>query len=138
MVARDPDYEWEEHAAHFSTFIGCQIDDRVEVLGPDLVLLQAQDVPLRDEDLARLRGWFREGSATHGWPGRHQYRFASDTARILIWDDPEYQADWFLASRSENALVEIASTVWSCGELAQSLWSHDERGEAVLARLRAR
>lgn len=143
LVARDPEFEWRQHTPTFSSFIACQIEDHQKVLGthptsaePPL-LLQAQDIPLRDQDLVHVRARFREGTITRGWPAETQYRFSSDDGHILIWDDGETQADWFIAAPSEDALFETASRVWSCGELAESLYTNDGRAEAVLAKLRA-
>jgi hypothetical protein len=137
IVARDPDYEWQRHADRFSTFTACQVLDYGKVLSEDLIQLAAQDAALQGQDLAFLRSRFDEGPRTHAWPGDEQYRFANVDGRILVWDVRESQADWWIASKTKDGLEKLARTVWMCGGLSRSLYSNDERGEAVLEKLRA-
>jgi hypothetical protein len=140
VVARDPDLQWRPCAASFSTFIGCQVWDHSELWvgtepGGRRILLQAQDAPLRPDDLHFLRECFQEKPTTHGWPGENQYRFEGDEARLLLWDG-EDQADWFITATTEAGLVKVASDLWNCGSLRTVLWSNDERGERLLKKLR--
>jgi len=140
VVARDPDLEWRPCAASFSTFIGCQVWDHVEIWaeaepGGRGLLLQAQDVPLRTDDLRFVRDHFEEKPATHGWPGENQYRFQRGDARLLIWDG-EDQADWYITDKTEVGLASVTRELWDCGGLRTSLWSNEDRGERVLRKLR--
>jgi hypothetical protein len=140
FVARDPDLEWRLCAETFSTFVGCQVWDHTEVFDPAeppaRILVQAQDVPLRGDDLAFLRRGFTAKATTHGWPGDNQYRFERGDVRILIWDG-EHQADWWIAASEPAGLAAIATELWDCGGLRDSLWSNDARGTEVLKTLRA-
>ncbi len=135
VVAVDPNLAWVQCAERFSTFVACQVWDSTEVFG-ERIQLQAQAVELNDTDLALLRERFGEVPTTHGWPGRNQYRFQRGDHRVLIWDSAG-QADWHIAASSEDALAELAAELWQCGDLHESLWSHDARGDAVLRRLRS-
>lgn len=142
LVARDPELEWRPYAPCFSTFIECQMWDQSVIgaaaaPGGSRILLQAQDAVLRPGDLRSLRQIFEEKPTTHGWPGENQYRFECDTGGLLIWDS-EDQADWFIAARSESALMKVATDVWNCGGLRESLWSNDERGEKLLKEIRSK
>ena len=140
LVARVPDFAWRPCAESFSTFIGCQVWDHTEVFSrsdpPARILLQAQDGPLRSEELAFLRQGFKEQPTTHGWPGENAYRFEREDARILVWDAAD-QADWFIASASESDLEGVVAELWQCGGLRGPLYSNDPRGEAVLEALRS-
>jgi hypothetical protein len=137
MIARDPDLEWHPCASSFSTFVACQVWDHAEVLADasDRVVLAAQAAPLRKVDLEFLRVRFHERPTTHGWPGKHQYRFDRDDARVLVRDGGD-QADWWLATSSQGSAKALAREVWCCADLATSLWSNDPRGAGVLQRLR--
>ena len=141
FVARDPDLEWRICAETFSTFVGCQVWDHTEIFDPAdppaRVLVQAQDVALRGDDLAFLQRSFGARATTHGWPGDNQYRFERGDARILIWDG-EDQADWWITAFSSGSLAAIVAELWSCGGLRTSLWSNDERGAEVLRTTKAR
>jgi hypothetical protein len=107
FVARDPDLEWRTCAETFSGFVGCQVWDHTEIFDPAeppaRILLQAQDTPLRSEDLAFLRRGFGARATTHGWPGDHQHRFERADVRILIWDG-EDQADWWVTATTAGDL----------------------------------
>jgi hypothetical protein len=137
LVSRDPDLAWRPCASSFSTFVACRVWDHAEVLtdASNRVVLAAQAAPLRSVDLEFLRARFREGPTTHGWPGRHQYRFERDDARVLVRDGVG-QADWWLAASSQRGAQALARELWSCADLATSLWSNDTRGARVLQRLR--
>jgi hypothetical protein len=137
LVARDPDLEWRPCAERFSTFMACQAWDHAEIWDEagERILLQAQDEPLSDDDLAFLRSRFDEAPTTHGWPGDNQYRFERGDHRVLVWDGEE-QADWWITATSEDDLAELATELWECGNLHASLWSNDNRGETVLEQLR--
>jgi hypothetical protein len=138
VVARDPDLEWRACADRFSTFITCQVWDHIEIWDEQgaRILLQAQAVPLKENDLAFLRKRFDSAPTTHGWPGDNQYRFQRGDYRVLVWDSPE-QADWWITASSDEGLADLASELWECADLRRSLWSNDARGETVLERLRA-
>jgi hypothetical protein len=141
LVARDPELEWRACADRFSTFIGCQVWDHLEVLGDatgdsaGILLLQAQDEELRDADLALLRQRFDQRPTTHGWPGDHQYRFELDEGHVLLWDG-EGQADWFVAARSEAGLARVVRKVWGCGRLRETFYTNDDGALNVLKSLR--
>jgi hypothetical protein len=140
FVARDPDLGWRVCAESFSTFVGCQVWDHTEIFDsadpPARILLQAQDVPLRSDDLAFLRRSFEARATTHGWPGDDQYRFERGDARILIWDS-EGQADWWITATTPGGLAALVAELWNCGGLRRSMWSNDTRGTEVLDTLRA-
>jgi len=138
VVARDPDLEWRPCAERFSTFVSCQVWDHTEIWDQAgaRILLQAQAVPLKDADLAFLREHLGEAPTTHGWPGDNQYRFERGDHRVLVWDG-EDQADWWITATNEASLSEVAAKLWQCSDLRTSLWSNDDRGDAVLERLRS-
>lgn len=136
VVAVDPKYQWSQCSDHFSTFIASQLWDYHEVFGEtDKILVQAQDVQLRADDLKFLREHFTERTTTHGWPGDHQYRFERETIRIVIWDAAG-QADWWIAAPDEERLTQALDELLNCGGLKKSLWGNDARGERVLARFK--
>jgi hypothetical protein len=136
FVARDPDLEWRPCAEAFSTFVGCQVWDHTEIFDranpPRRILVQAQDVPLRSNDLAFLRQGFSARATTHGWPGDNQYRFERGEARILIWDG-EDQADWWITAATAAGLAAVVAELRHCGTLGTTLWSDAETGTEVLA-----
>ncbi|WP_394831397.1 SMI1/KNR4 family protein [Pendulispora rubella] len=140
LVACDPDYEWQPCAETFSSFIECQIWDHAEILADTTpharMVIQAQDLPLRSDDLAFLRRNFTERTTTRGWPGDIQYRFEHGETRLLLWDG-EDQADWWICARTSENLTEIVEKLWYCGDLRATLWSNDPRAEEVLQNVRA-
>jgi hypothetical protein len=140
FVARDPDLEWRVCAETFSTFVECQVWDHTEIFDPNdppaRILLQAQDLPLRGNDLRFLQRAFGARATTHGWPGDNQYRFERGDARILIWDS-EGQADWWITATTPEGLASLIGELGNCGGLRTSLWSNDERGTEALETLRA-
>jgi hypothetical protein len=139
VVARDPDLQWRPCAERFSTFIGCQIWDWSEVFSAwqpgGRVMLQAQDTPLRQGDLAFLRERFDNRPTTRGWPGDTQYRFERGEARVLVWES-EGQADWWITAMDEDGLAALVDELWDCGDLHASLYCNDQRSQRVLEKLR--
>jgi hypothetical protein len=138
MVARNPELVWRACAKSFSTFIECQVWDHTAIFASEetaRMLAQAQDVPLRGEDLALLRDRFVERTMTYGWPADRQYRFESRRAALLLWSDPD-RTDWWISSGKDDHLADVTRELWQCGNLRSSLWSHQERGEKVLDRVR--
>jgi hypothetical protein len=140
FVARDPDLGWRHCAEAFSTFVGCQVWDHTEIFDsaepPRRILVQAQDVPLRSDDLAFLQRSFSARATTHGWPGNNQYRFERGETCILIWDGDD-QADWWITAATAGGLASVVDELRNCGGLQTSLWSNDERGTAVLETARS-
>lgn len=109
LVAVDPKFEWRPHAETFSSFIACQVWDHAEA--SERVLLGAQASPLASVDLELLRRRFHEKPTTHGWPGKHTFRFERDDARLRIWDCGG-QADWWISARSEASVAFLARELW--------------------------
>ncbi len=123
--------QWQPYAPRFSTYTYTQVWDHMCNWN-----LAAQERALAQTDLAHLRTLFVEGPRTTGWPPGRQYRFAHGDQRMLIWDDKDAQADWWLWAPDEAALLALARQIWHCGNLATGLYSLDEPGQAVLRRLR--
>lgn len=129
--------QWSHCAAHFSTFVYTRIWDWGGATWPDRGCdLQAQDGPLQRADLDLLQQVFLEEPRTYGWPGKTNYRFSYGGARILVWDDEERQADWFLSADSPATLRQLAGRLWNCGTLASRLYALRPCGEKVLADMR--
>jgi hypothetical protein len=120
--------------------MGCQVWDHTEIFDPaeppGRILVQAQDVPLRSDDLAFLRRSFGAWATAHGWPGDNQYRFERGDARILVWDG-EDQPDWWITAATDGGLAAVVTELRRCGTLRTSLWSNDERGTKVLETVNA-
>lgn len=122
--------QWHLAAPSFSQFLSSCVWDYTRVfLQPGL--LQAQNRPLSDPALTFLRRHFSERAATFAWPGHTQYRFCDSKGAILIWAS-EDQSDWFIASSDTKGLEAILNAIWTVDELADSLYSTSEFGEAVL------
>ena len=126
--------QWTSCGVTFSQHLHASMWDYALVLKKDL-LIQAQNREVTGEALAFLRANFTPQAMTHGWPGHTQYRFSRGDQRILIWAS-EGQADWWLSAENETSLTELVRAVWACDEVGESMWSHSERGEALLAGIR--
>jgi hypothetical protein len=83
-----------------------------------------------------LQKYFKEGPRTYSWPGKTNYRFIDEETRIIIWDDEEGQADWYIFSQSAEALLKTAKGVWQCAKLKDTLHDLDDCGRKVLRTLR--
>jgi hypothetical protein len=131
---------WRLHAASFSDYVLTLAWDRLAFGLP--FGLAAQDSPLERHDLALLERGFEQQDRTWGWPGHTNYRFERGEGRVIVWDG-EGQADWWLFAPTAEALAGLASTLWSCGGLASSLYAAcrdpavQDVAEEVLAALRA-
>jgi hypothetical protein len=131
---------WRLHAASFSDYVLTLAWDRLAFGLP--FGLAAQDSPLERHDLALLEREFEQQDRTWGWPGHTNYRFERGEGRVIVWDG-EGQADWWLLAPTAEALAGLASTLWSCGGLASSLYAAcrdptvQDVAEEVLAALRA-
>ena len=124
---------WLPCADSFSTFIWCQIWDRV---GPESVGVFAQDRELSPKDLSFLKSSFHQLPTTKAWPGRSNYRFENDDGKIIIWDGEDRgMADWFIYARTTPGLKRLLEKIWHCGRLAESLYG-DGEGERVLTEMR--
>ena len=128
-----PNAIWLPCADSFSTFIWCQIWDRV---GPESVGVFAQDRELSPKDLSFLKSSFHQLPTTKAWPGRSNYRFENDDGKIIIWDGEDRgMADWFIYARTTPGLKRLLEKIWHCGRLAESLYG-DGEGERVLTEMR--
>jgi SMI1/KNR4 family protein SUKH-1 len=129
-----PNDEWLACADSFSTFIWCQIWDRI---GPETVGVFAQEVELSAKDLDFLKSSFRQLPTTRGWPGRSNYRFEDEEGKIIIWaGEDRGGADWHIYARTVHGLKRLLEKIWHCGRLPESLYG-DEEGEKVLMELRS-
>lgn len=95
------------------------------------LLIQAQAAELDEPVLAFLRDHYDELAGSHGWPGRHTYRFQRGRVRIMLWDAPG-QCDWWISGAGPGDLAVLLHL----SDLRASLWSTDPGGEALLAGLR--
>jgi hypothetical protein len=130
-VDYDSQFEvWTQCAPKFSAHIYAWMWDFALVLMRKM-LLQAQNFPLSETALGKLREQFDAGPVTHGWPGHTQYRFSEGDKRILIWAS-EGQADWWLTADSEDSLRDLIDKVWDIDQVGRSLWSHSECGRSLL------
>jgi hypothetical protein len=82
-----------------------------------------------------LRARYPAGPQTYHWPGQITYRFGEPSARIVIWDDQQRQADWWLMANSQEALATLARQVWHLGGLSGTLEGESDAAEAVLSAL---
>ncbi len=121
---------WSQCARSFSEHLYTWAWDYALVLKREL-LVQAQNQPLTDDALSFLRMNFDVGIETNGWPANTQYRFSKDDKRILIWAGDK-QADWWLSAETAESLRELIERIGECDRVRQSMWSHSERGEALL------
>jgi hypothetical protein len=133
------DPRWQLHADTFSTFVYTRIWDFLSWPLPiqRQCGLEAQDGALSPQDLAFLRAHFAEGPRTYIWPARTSYRFSRGDQRVLIWDDEETQADWWLWADTEESLRALAERVWKLGSLAETLYDFSPCGKQVLQAFRA-
>jgi hypothetical protein len=131
-VHPSPAPTWEPCAETFSSFVYTLVWDWQ---GWDWPWLNAQDQELTPRDFEFLRERFVELPTTYGWPGRRNYRFSRADQRVLIWS-AEGQADWKLRACSPESLLELATELWRCGTLANTLYGLDV-GEEIVTRLRA-
>ena len=127
---------WKPCAATFSTHLYTWMWDNALVLGRDL-LVQAQNRPLSARALSSLRRHFEQGPETHGWPANTQYRFYKNDQRIVIWASKD-QADWFLSAEDEDSLRDLSRVVAKWDGVGEAMWSHTDRGTAVLKRVQSR
>jgi hypothetical protein len=98
-------------------------------------LLQAQAAVLDEKSLAGLRSNFDQRPLTHGWPWHTQYRFERDGVAILLWSGPD-QCDWWLSAADDALLLEVVARPLDLSDLAESLWSNDVAGDALLRQIR--
>jgi hypothetical protein len=126
--------EWQLQADTFSDYIFSSIWDFGSAWSTEW-LLQAQNGPLTEGTLDRLRLHFRENVRTYGWPGDAQYRFEGDGQRLLIWS--AFGADWFLAADDERSLAEAARKIWHLDDVGKAFWSNTVEGAAALAQIAA-
>ncbi len=128
------DSDWLPYADNFSTFIYIRIWD---LEWADIShSLGAQDINLSQKDIKFLQNNFEEGPCTYSWPGKTNYRFFYEQTRIIIWDDEEGQADWYIFSQSAESLQKTTKCVWQCGKLKERLYDLDTGGREVLRILR--
>ncbi len=127
-----PNVVWQPYADTFLTFVYTRIWDWQPFA---YSALSAQDQPLDQGDLAVLRQQYREAPTTYNWPGKRNYRLHRRDQRVLIWPG-EDQADWFLAAKTPESLIELAQAVWNVGGLSKTLYGVNTVGEEILRRLR--
>lgn len=94
-------------------------------------LVQAQADAIEPHDLAVLRSTWIEGPTTFGWPTRQVVRFEQGRMKLMVWADDE-QADWYLTGPVDELAV-VLPTLRPLSNLADALWSNDDRGAALLA-----
>jgi hypothetical protein len=133
-VSYDDLNEWQPQADTFSDYVFSGIWDWGLALRSDW-LIQAQNGPLSEKALDRLRQHFRETVRTYGWPGDNQYRFEGDGLRLLLWSVAGGQTDWWLAADDELRLAEAARKIWLLDDVGKAFWSNTGEGEAALARI---
>lgn len=124
---------WQPHSDTFSDYIYSGIWDWGLVLASNF-LIQAQNVPLTEATLERLRLGFREDVTTNGWPGDKQYRFEGSGQRLLIWST-RGQADWYLSADNGSSLSEAAKTIWLLDDVGKAFWSNTDEGKVALAHM---
>lgn len=134
-VSYDRFNEWLPQADTFSDYVFSGIWDWGLVMTSDW-LIQAQNEPLSEGALARLRSQFRETVRTHGWPGEDQYRFEGDGQRLLIWNVSDMAADWMLSADDELRLAEAARRIWRLDDVGKAFWASGHSA-AALARIAA-
>jgi len=127
-----PNEVWLPLASSFSEFIFCQIWDHPQNFGQCC----AQEADLTENDWQYLQNKFVAGPKTTAWPGTVNLRFHSADGRILIWYAEDHGADWFLFAPAEEEMVRLLRNVWSCGDLATTLYARDNVAEQALTRVR--
>jgi hypothetical protein len=127
---------WMPYADSFSIFVYTRVWDWDEATISCSV--GAQDVNLNLNDIEFLQKNFKEGPRTYSWPGKTNYRFIDEETRIIIWDDEEGQADWYIFSQTAEALLKTTESAWQCGKLRDTLYELDDCGYKVLRTLRRR
>lgn len=127
---------WFECAASFSAYVySCVWDHRIVLRQPALV--QAQNRKLSEFARTELSKRLQSDIATHGWPGRTQYRFRDARFGVLIWDS-EQQADWFVGANDHSSLRAGLEMVWTLDGVGNSFYDCSDIGREVLAELTAR
>lgn len=96
-------------------------------------LLQAQAKPLDKGTYDDLRTRFERGPATENWPTKSVHRFEAADLKILLWSEPR-QCYWWL-SGPPSGLTDFVQSL-PC-DLVASLWSNDDEGESLLAKIRS-
>lgn len=136
VVSYDDDLRnWERCADSFSDFVFACVWDYTFVFYSDL-LIQAQNRALSEEALRALRGLFDSEVTTYGWPTPTSYRFHRNGRYLMVWAGDE-QADWWLAADREESLASTAAKLWKIDRVGDAFWSHTDRGQAVVDRLRS-
>ena len=136
MVFGDP-LESGESTATYANSVGEFVlamawDERLMSREP---LIQAQAHPIDEETLRSLGSRYSEQVTTLGWPGRENRRYEGrDGLRLTIWSGPR-QCDWFIAADHQAAVERALSWLSSQSNLELALWSNDEDGMELLARL---
>ena len=100
------------------------------------LLLQAQADPLDPASLAYLRAHYIERVTTFGWPGETNHRFENhEGVRVELWNVSGQQCDWMISGPA-TALEPATRRLLKYSNLAESLWSNDAAGQAMLSRVR--
>ena len=126
---------WEHCADSFSDFVFASVWDHTFVFFPYL-LIQAQNRPLSEDALRVLRGLFDSEVTTHGWPTHTIYRFHRDGRYLIVWAGDD-QADWWLTADTEEFLESTMLRLWGLDRVGDAFWSHTDRGQAMVDRLRS-
>jgi hypothetical protein len=104
-------------------------------------LLEAHLDKLDPHALAALRSSYREVIQTHGWPGNSCYRFEAEGGLKVRITDADSICDWYVSAADADALLREAEWLMTLRmtpyDLKASFWSHHDKGEQLLTRLRA-
>jgi hypothetical protein len=125
-VDSDPDeLEWQVYARSFTEYAFTLAWDFRAFAMPHGVA--AQELRLRPEDRLLLEDRFHQRPQTYAWPGSVNYRFERPGQRVIVWDapppHPAEQTDWWLLADTVEALRDLITQLWRCGELARRLYS---------------
>jgi hypothetical protein len=98
-------------------------------------IIQAQADPIDDQTLGLLGSRCSERVKTLGWPGRENRRYEGQDGLLLsIWSGAR-QCDWWIVADQAAAVERALSWLRLQSNLEQALWSNDEPGMQLLARL---
>jgi len=122
-----------EYAADLATFACAWAWDQCTLEGTPVIQAQAVALDHRTEQF--LSSSLEQLVTTRGWPCHRNLRFENDEVTVLLWAC-DGQCDWWITGRTEDALERWTATLMGFSNLRTSLWSNDDAGVDLLARIR--
>lgn len=103
LVAVDCDEKLWVYVQSFSNYVYSCVWDYAICMGNSIVVM-SNNIKFSAESKAALESMFEPEITTHGWPGDNQFRYSGQGVQILVWDSKD-QADWFISSENEIAII---------------------------------